>query len=168
MIGKKTRELINEQIKNELESAYLYWAMEAYFRKEGWDGFGQWMRVQATEELSHAEKFYHYLNERGSPVELKNLNILKTSWSSVTETFQDAYKHEQFITSKINDLVKFAREENDNASYAMLQWFVNEQVEEESNASKIVQTLERIGEKSGAVYHLDHQLAKRTFGGKAE
>jgi ferritin len=163
MIGKKTKQLMNEQIKHEIESAYLYWSMEAYFRAQNLDGMATWMRVQTQEELVHAMKFFEHLSDRGVQVQLLPLSIHKTNWKSPLEAFKDAYQHEQFITSKINNLMKAARDENDHASVVLTQWFVNEQVEEEANASKIAQTLERAGDSGSALILIDRELGTRVF-----
>lgn len=161
MINEKVRKAINEQIKHELESAYIYLSMSAYFSSAGLDGMAQWMRVQTKEEVEHAMKFFDHIHERDGRVELQPLKPLKTDWSSPLEAFQDAHEHEQFITGKINDLVKLAREEGDEPAGILLQWFVTEQVEEEANASKIVQMLERVGESGPGLLMVDAQLGKR-------
>jgi ferritin len=161
MINEKVRKAFNEQIKHELESAYIYLSMVAYFNSAGLDGMAQWMRVQTKEEVEHAMKFFDHINERDGRVELQPLKPLKMDWSSPLEAFQDAYEHEQFITGKIHDLVKLAREEGDEPGGIFLQWFVTEQVEEEANASKIVQMLERIGDAGHGLLMLDRELGKR-------
>lgn len=161
MISEKVRKAINEQIKHELESAYIYLSMTAYFSAAGLDGMAQWMRIQTKEEVEHAMKFFDHILERGGRVELQPLKPLKTDWSSPLEAFHDAYEHEQFITGKINDLVKLAREEGDEPAGILLQWFVTEQVEEEANASKIVQMLERIGDAGHGLLMIDRELGKR-------
>jgi ferritin len=163
MIGKKLHKTINDQIKNELESAYLYLAMAAYFHREGLDGFAQWMRVQALEEQVHAIKFFDHLRDRSAAIELKPLAILKSDWSSPLQAFQEAYQHEQFITGKINNLVKIADQEHDHTALPMLHWFITEQIEEEASTSKIAQTLERIGKDGGALVMLDRELGARVF-----
>jgi ferritin len=161
MISEKVRQAFNEQIKNELESAYIYLAMAAYFRFAGLDGMAQWMRVQTREEVEHAVKFFDHIAEREGRVELQPLKPLKTEWSSPLEAFRDAYKHEQFITGKINDLVKLARQEGDEPAGILLQWFVKEQVEEEASTSRIVQMLERVGDSGPGLLMMDGQLGKR-------
>jgi ferritin len=123
----------------------------------------QWMHAQTLEELTHAQKFYDHIVDRDGRVALLPLNIKKTEWSSPLEAFQDAYKHEQFITGKINDLVKLAREEKDFAADAMLQWFVDEQVEEEASTSKVVQDLKLVGDNGHGLLMLDRELGARTF-----
>ncbi len=136
MIGKKMRDLMNEQIKNELESYYIYLSMVAYFHSQNLDGMAHWMRCQAHEEMIHAMKFYDHIIDRGGTVELLNLKQLKTKWKSPLEAWQDTLEHEKFITAKIHDLVKLSRKENDIASDTLLNWFSKEQIEEESNAEK--------------------------------
>jgi len=163
MISEKIQNAMNEQIKYELESAYLYLSMAAYFHNKGFDGMGQWMRAQAMEECMHAQKFFDYIIERDGRVTLLPLQILKTSWASPLEAFQDAYKHEQKVTARIYDLVSLAREEKDWASDTMLQWFVNEQVEEEATASKVAQDLERVGDKGHGLLMLDRELGTRVL-----
>lgn len=167
MINKKIQDAFNGQIKNELESSYLYLSMAAWFHSEGLDGFAGWMKVQAKEETLHAMKFYDNIVERMGTVELPALSKPKAQWNSSLAAFQDAFRHEQLITSKINGLVKLADDQNDNAAGIFLQWFVNEQVEEESAASKIVQLLERIGASGAGLVMLDKQLGKREFSGEA-
>ncbi len=163
MIPKKVEELFNEQIKHELESAYLYLAMAAYFDQAGFPGMGRWMRAQGQEELTHAMRFYKHIIERGGKVKLHPLAILEQTWRSPLEAFEAAYKHEQFITSKINELVKLAQAEGDFASNSILQWFVDEQVEEEESTSQIVQDLRLIGEDGKGILMLDRELGQRTF-----
>jgi len=165
MIGKKVEKAFNEQIKNELESAYIYLSMAAYFHSEGLDGMAQWMRVQTQEELVHAMKFFDHIKERDGRVKLLDVKQLKTEWSSPLEAFRDALEHEKFITGKINELVKLARQEDDEPAGNFLQWFVKEQIEEEANALKNVQMLEKIGESGPGLLMADHHLGKRTFSG---
>ena len=161
MIGKKMLEALNEQIKNELESAYIYLSMVAYFHSQNLDGMAHWMRCQVHEETIHAMKFLDHILDRGAAVGLLDLKQLKKKWKSPLEAWQDAYAHEQFITGKIDDLVKLATAEKDNAALVFLQWFVTEQVEEEANASKIVRMMEMAGEGGPAILMLDAQLGKR-------
>jgi len=161
MIGKKMQQALNEQIKHELESAYIYLSMAAYFHSEGLDGMAHWMRVQAKEEMAHAMKFFDHIRERDGVIELLALAKPKTEWSSPLAVFQDAYKHEQFVTAKINALVELATEEADYPASILLQWFVTEQVEEEASASAVVQQLERIGDSGNGLIMLDRELGKR-------
>ncbi len=163
MIPQKIEDAFNEQIKHELESAYLYLAMAAYFDRAGLPGMGRWMRAQVQEELTHAMRFYKHIIERGGKVTLKPLTILEQSWRSPLEAFEAAYKHEQFITSKIHELVKLAQTEGDFASNSILQWFVDEQVEEEESTSQIAQDLRLIGDDGRGILMLDRELGQRTF-----
>lgn len=163
MIPRKIEDAFNQQIKHELESAYLYLAMAAYFDNAGFEGMGRWMRAQVQEELTHAMRFYKHIIERGGQVKLQSLNILAQNWESPLKAFEAAYEHERFITSKINELVKLAQAEGDYASNSLLQWFVDEQIEEEDSTSKIAQDLRRIGEDSRGVLMLDRELGQRTF-----
>jgi len=163
MISAKMTALINEQIKNELESAYLYYAMAAWFAQEGWEGMANWMKVQTREEMLHADKFFDYLNERGNQVELQPLGLKKTRWNSPLEAFRDALEHEYFITSRINALMSLAVAENDYGSKILLDWFVNEQIEEESSAARIVQLLERVGDSGHGLMMIDRELGTRVF-----
>ncbi len=161
MISKKMQSAINEQIKYEIESSYLYLSMAAYLHSETLDGIAHWMHVQSKEEMGHAMKLFGFVIERGGTVELQALGKPKTKWTSVTDVFADTLKHEQVVTGKIDALAKLAAKEGDLASSNLLQWFVNEQVEEESSATKILETLKRIGEKGAGLVMLDRELAKR-------
>ncbi len=153
----------NEQINEELYSAYLYLSMVAYFESINLQGFANWMRVQTQEEIVHAMKFYDYINQRSARVVLKALAEPQIEWKSPMDAFEAAYKHEIHITGKINDLVNLAIEEKDHAANMFLQWFVNEQVEEEKNPSDIIQKLKLIKDSSEGLYMLDKELATRVF-----
>ena len=163
MIGKKMRDLMNEQIKNELESYYIYLSMVAYFHSRNLDGMAHWMRCQAHEEMIHAMKFYDHIIDRGGTVELLNLKQLKTKWKSPLEAWQDTLEHEKFITAKIHDLVKLSRKENDSASDTLLKWFSKEQIEEAANAERVLRQMEMIGDSKQGIYLLDRDLATRIF-----
>jgi ferritin len=163
MIPKRVRDIINEQIKHELESYYIYLSMVGYFHALNLDGMAHWMRCQAHEEMIHAMKFFDHLINRGETVELLDVKQLKTAWSTPLEAWKDAYGHEQFISAKINGIIKIAREESDFASDTLLAWFSNEQIEEEANTSKVAQQLEMIGEDKHALLMLDRELATRVF-----
>ena len=163
MIGKKLEKAINEQINAELYSSYLYLSMSAYYLTLNLPGFANWMRVQAQEELMHAMKFYDYVNSRGGAVGLKPIDGPPITWDSPTEPFADAYKHEQKVTSLINNLVNLAFDERDHATRMMLDWFVNEQVEEEANADAILRQLKLIGGEGNGLFMIDRELATRVF-----
>lgn len=163
MIGKKMHQAINEQIKNELESYYIYLSMAAYFHAQNLDGMAHWMRCQAHEEMIHAMKFFDHILDRGGAVKLLDLKQLKTSWKSVLEVWKDTLEHEKFITGKIHALVKLSREESDYASEPLLSWFSKEQVEEEANAEKILRQLEMVGSSKEGLFMMDRELGARVF-----
>jgi len=163
MIGERLNTAISDQIKNELESYYIYLSMAAYFHSNSLDGMGHWMRAQAHEEMIHATKFMDHLIDRDGKVVLQDLKQLKIDWSSPLEAFQDALEHERFISGKINDLTTIAREEKDYASEPLLAWFTDEQIEEEASAGKIVDELGMIGEDKSALLMLDRELGARSY-----
>ena len=160
-IGKTMQDALNKQINAELFSEYLYLSMAAYFESQNLGGFARWMVVQAEEEHSHAMKIYGFINERGGRVTLDAIEKPKTEWSSPLEAFQDAYEHEKKVTEMIHNLVELANKEKDHASFSMLQWFVNEQVEEEDSASTVVAQLEMIKDSTNGLLMLDHALGQR-------
>ncbi len=162
MIGKKMEEALNAQVREELGSAYLYLAMGAYFAHEGWDGMAHWMRIQAQEELGHALRIFDHILERGGEVVLQALPAPEGKWASPLAAFQAAYQHEGHITGRIHRLVELAQAEKDHAAAGMLQWFVAEQVEEEDQALKVVQLLERVGGDSRGLVLADRELGQRT------
>ena len=163
MIGERLNAAINDQIKNELESYYIYLSMAAYFHSNSLDGMGHWMRAQAHEEMIHAMKFVEHLIDRGGKVVFQDLKQLKTEWNSPLEAFQDALEHEKFISGKINDLTTIAREERDYAAEPLLAWFTDEQIEEEATAGKITDELEMIGDDKSALLMLDRELGSRPY-----
>ena len=161
MIGKKMEDLINTQINAEMYSAYLYLSMSSWCSQNTWNGFAHWLRLQAQEELTHAMKFYDYLNERGGTATLAPIDAPKAGWKDVLELFKEVYAHEQKVTGMINAMMTEAIKQKDYAAEIMLQWFISEQVEEEANASEIVAKLEKIGPSTGGLFQIDHQLQKR-------
>lgn len=163
MINERVRKVINEQINKELFSSYLYLSMSAYFENRNLKGFANWTRIQALEESAHALKFYDYLNSRGGRVELTGVAGPKTDWKSVLEVFEEIYEHEQGVTASINNVAYTAFEEKDFATQTYIQWFVNEQVEEEANASALVEQIKMIGDNSTGLFMLDKELAARVF-----
>ncbi len=163
MVPKKIEEAFSEQIKFELESAYIYLSMAAHFDADGFPGMGQWMRAQVQEEVTHAMRFYKHTVERGGRVKLHPLAVPPQDWKSPLAAFEAAYEHEKSITGKIDGLVKLAQAEGDHASGTLLQWFVDEQIEEEANTSKIVQDLRLVGNDGRGILMLDRELGTRTF-----
>ncbi len=162
MIGKPVQDAMNEQINKELFSSYLYLSMAAYFEERNLSGFAHWMRVQADEEREHAMKFYDFIVERGGRVMLKGIDAPRTDWSSSLEAAEEVAAHEAKVTASIYALYELALQEKDYPAQVMLQWFINEQVEEEKNAAEIVADLKLIEDRGTAVLMLDKQLGKRS------
>jgi ferritin len=161
MISEKMQNAINEQISKEMFSSYLYLSMAAYFENTGLTGAAKWMYVQAGEEREHAMKLFGHLVERGGKVVLGALAAPDTEWAGPMAAFKAVYAHEQFITKSIHDLYEVALKEKDYPVQVLLQWFINEQVEEEKNASDVIESMKRIEAHETAVLQLDHQLGKR-------
>ena len=160
-LPKKTELKLNEQICAEYFSAYLYKSMEAYFESIGFKGFAHWMSLQAIEELEHGNKIFDYVNERKGRVNLEKIDKPKEDWQSPLDAFEDAFAHEQKVTSMINEIVEVAILENDYKAKDFLQWFVDEQVEEEESAKEIVDKLKIIGSDKVALFELDSELSQR-------
>ncbi len=161
MIDERMEKAINEQINKEFYSAYLYLSMAAYFENQDWSGFASWMNGQAKEEQEHAMKLFNYLVERGGTVKLEALNTPKQVWQNVKEVFEDSLEHEQYVTSSIHDLMDLAIDIKDYASVSLLQWYVDEQVEEEASVGHIITQIDRIGDNIASLYMLDKELSKR-------
>ena len=168
MLSKTMEEALNAQINAELFSAYLYLSMSAYFEAQDFPGMAQWMRSQNDEEVVHAMKIFTYVVERGGRVTLAAIDAPQTEWKSPLAVFEHAYKHEQYVTSLIHKLVAQAIEENDYATKNMLNWFVDEQVEEEATASAIVAKLKMVGDHTSGLIMLDKELGGRQAGGEQE
>ena len=152
---------INDQIKAEFDSAYIYLAMSAYFEDAGLAGMAHWMKKQYKEEVEHAEKFIDYLYQRGARVIIPEIARPKESYNDALDVFKTAYNHEQYVTSRIYKLVDMAVAEKDYATQSMLKWFVDEQMEEEDNTGGIVAKLEFLGNDKHSVYMVDRELAAR-------
>ncbi len=163
MIDKEIEEAINRQINEEMYSSYLYLSMSAYFESLGLRGFANWMYVQYQEEKDHAMKFYRYLIERGGRVKLYAIKEPPHEWDSPLHAFEETLKHERHITQCINDLVDLAEKKKDRATFNLLQWYVDEQVEEEANDEEIIQKLKMIGDNPQGLLMLDRELAARTY-----
>jgi len=164
MIDEEIQEAINDQINAELYSAYIYLSMAADFGDRGLDGFETWMHSQTIEEINHAMRLYHYLESRGGRVKLREIEKPKIEWGSPLEIFKDAYEHEQYVTGRINELADLAEEKNDRATLQMLQWFIDEQVEEEESAEEILDKLEMAGDDGSALMMLDKEMGQRPIG----
>jgi ferritin len=161
MINKKLIPALNEQINKEFYSSYLYLAMSAYFGELNLTGFAEWMRIQAKEELEHGMKIFDYLAECGEKIEFKAIDKVALTWKSPIDAVKAALAHEQKVTKSIHNLVELAIKEKDYATNSFLQWFVNEQVEEEANAMEILGQLQLTKDCSCALLLLDKKLGKR-------
>jgi ferritin len=162
MIKQSVQDAINEQIKEEFYSAFVYLSMSAYFESVSLAGLAHWMRVQYQEEEVHALRLFDYLNERGGTVELREIPQPPTGFNSPLQVMEQALNHERHVTTLIESLYEKAAKENDYATQAALQWFITEQVEEENNAGTIVEQLRMIGDNRAALLMLDMELGKRT------
>lgn len=159
---KSLQDAINEQIKNELASGYLYLAMSAHLAEQSLDGFAHWMRLQAQEELEHAMKLFDWVLYRGGHVELLGVDAPARELGSPLEIFEMALAHEQKVTAMIHRLFELARAESDYATELELQWFVTEQAEEEDNAGRAVEQLRLAGDSTPALLMLDQRFGSRT------
>jgi len=162
MLSEKMTQALNHQVNAELYSAYLYYAMEAFFKDANLDGLANWMHLQAQEELAHAQKFFDFIDERRGRVILEAVAKPPVEWDSPLAAFEAAFEHEKKVSGLINDLVALAAEERDNATYNFLQWFVSEQVEEEASVDDVVQKLKLIDGFGAGIFMLDRELAGRT------
>lgn len=161
MLKANVQEALNTQVQAEFASSYLYLSMAAHFESCNFRGMAKWMQQQAGEEWKHGMKLYEFIIARGGRVTLKTVEAPKAQWSSVVEVFQDTLAHEQKVTARINDLVKLAIAETDYATQSFLQWYVNEQVEEEATAEYILAKLKMMGDGNIGLVILDGELGKR-------
>ena len=163
MINEKMQNAFNDQINKEFYSEYLYLAMKAKFAQMNLQGFVNWFDVQVQEEHAHAMGMYNYLLERGGEVELLAIDKPELKGSTPLEIFEQVLEHEEYVTSRINALMDVAEEVKDRAALSFLDWYLKEQVEEESNVGGVLATLKLIGEDKKALLMLDKDLATRTF-----
>ena len=162
-ISQAVQDVLNKQINAEFWSAYMYLAMSNWCEEQGLSGFANWLKVQYHEENSHALKFVGYIHERQGEVTLQPIEAVPLTWKSVLEVMEKTYEHECKVTEMIYNCVNVAEAEKDRASVSFLQWYVDEQVEEEASADEIVTNLRFIGESKGALMQYDHVLKGRSF-----
>ena len=160
-IGKAMEKSINSQIQAEFESAYLYLSMAAWFEDEDLPGCAHWMEKQAEEELEHGMKLYTYLISRGGSAVLEALPAPKKDWGSPVEVFEEVLSHERVVTDLIDKMAELAENEKDRATRSMLDWFIDEQVEEEDTASSVLAKFKRAAGKPMGSLMLDKELGKR-------
>lgn len=162
MISDELTDALNNQIKEELQSETYYLGMAAYFEDQDWDGFAHFMKLQAEEEREHAMKFYDFLSEVDRKVEIPGLDAPETEYDSIEDVFATALKQEEHITQRIHDLLGLAREHQDYEAESILQWFVEEQIEEEDLMGTILNRIRRAKDDEAALMMLDQELGKRS------
>jgi ferritin len=163
LLSKKLEKALNDQINAELHSAYLYLSMAAYFESLNLDGSANWMRIQTQEEIMHGMKIFDYIIERGGRVLLRPIEGPATKWASPLAAFEAALKHEIMMTGRVNKLANLAQAEKDNATNNLMQWFVNEQVEEEAQVDDIVNKIKLLGKDGPGLFMLDRELKQRVL-----
>lgn len=163
-MDQSVKDLINEQITHEFYAAYLYLAMAAHFEEENYAGFAQWFRMQAKEEEAHAMKLFDYMVERGERIELNQIDKPPVEFGAPIDAFRGALAHEQKVTGLINTMYEAAVSAKDYPTQVMLQWFIEEQVEEEDTTGTAVERLERAGDSNAALMFLDAEYGKRSTG----
>jgi ferritin len=161
IISKKLQDAINTQINHEFSNAYLYLAMSGFYESKNLKGFAHWMRVQAKEEIGHGMRFYDFMIRRGGVVAFPKIETPKGNWNSFQAPFEESYQLELLTTNLIEKLVVLAKEEKDSAALSSLQWFIDEQVEEEENTSEICAKLKQVGDHSCGIMFLDKELGSR-------
>jgi ferritin len=160
--SKGLQKAMNDQVRKEFESAYIYLSMAAWMEDQTLPGFAAWLRQQAREEAGHAMKIYDHLIDRGCRVELQPLAGPPTDFKTSLDVFQEVKKHEEQVTKSINELYGLAVDDRDYASQVFLEWFITEQVEEEKNSSQVLESVRRVGDNQAALVMLDRELGQRT------
>ncbi len=163
MISEKMEKILNEQVVKEFYSAYLYLSMGAYFASKNLGGFANWFNIQAQEERDHAMMFYNYINRVGGKVSLGQIDAPQVDFDSIEDVLKKTLEHEQFVTKSIYNIVDLAIEERDHKSNSFLQWFVNEQVEEEENAENNLRKIQLIGNDVQGILMMDAEMAQRVY-----
>lgn len=162
-MDKKLLDIINEQINKELYSEYYYLSMSAYFKNEGLDGFANFFIVQAQEEYFHAMKFFNYVYERGGQVILDEIKKPPAEFKDAADVFKKALEHEQFVTESINSIMDIARDVKDYAAQSFLNWYIDEQVEEEDSMRTLLDKVSMAMNHTNAMFMLDEKLGARSF-----
>jgi ferritin len=161
MLSKTMQKGLNDQIQKEFYSSYLYLAMSACCEANNLPGSAKWTQAQSREEYGHAMKLYAYVNDRGGRTILEALPKPPAEYRSMLDIFKKVLEHEKHVTASIHKLYAQAVKENDYASQVALQWFVSEQVEEEKNATAIVEQIQAVGDSKGSLMYIDRALGKR-------
>jgi len=160
-INDELQDAMNDQLNFELYSGYIYLSMAAYFEDKNLSGMAHWMKIQAGEEYPHAMRFWDHIADRGGRVILKEIKAPDKEWESPLEAFKTAYKHEKLVTDRIFKIGKLAEKLEDKSAIPMLNWFYNEQIEEEEQTKRIALLLKEIGDQKSALFMLDTKLGQR-------
>lgn len=163
MLNDKLLNELNEQMNSEFFASHLYLAMGAYCASESWDGFANFFIVQSEEERHHAMKIFSFINTLGKRAVVERMEAPNNEYSSILNTFEQAYEHEKKVTKRIYELSDMALDEREHATIHFLKWFIDEQVEEEATFDNIIHKLKRIENDSNALFMLDAEFGKRTF-----
>ncbi len=163
MISKNMEGVLNDQVTAEFYSAHLYLAMSAYLESIDLPGYANWMKVQYREEVTHAEKIFEYVIERDGRAIVKAFEAPPINWKSALDISEAVYAHEHKVTGLINNLMDVAISEKDHAAQVFLQWFINEQVEEEASAKSVVQQFKLLGDSKAGLFQIDRELGQRVF-----
>ena len=161
MLSEKLQQALNDQLNSEFYAAYTYLSLAAYFEDLDLNGFSHWMKIQYQEELMHAEKVYAFINDRDGRVKLQVVAAPPSEWDSPLAAFKFALQSERALSGRIYSVVDEALAERDHATHTFMQWFVNEQVEEEAIIRDIVSDLERIADSRDGLFLMDRDLAGR-------
>ncbi|SDY44209.1 MULTISPECIES: ferritin [Tindallia] len=161
MLSEKLLHEMNEQVKHEMFSANYYLSMAAYFNDKDLPGFANFFRIQAQEENMHAMKFFDFIDEVNGRVRISALDEPQSDFESVKDVIKLALEHEQFVTKKIHQLMDIAVEEKNYPAISFLNWFVDEQVEEEATMQELLSKILRVGDKGHVLYLLDKEMGSR-------
>lgn len=156
---KIIEEALNEQVKREEHSSRLYLQMATWCEVNGFPGAASFLYKQADEERMHQLKFVHYINDRDGEARLQSIDSPESKYNSLKEVFEKVMEHEKFITASINDIYGLCLKENDFTTGNFIQWFINEQIEEESTMRSILDKIKLAGEQQGGLFHIDKELA---------
>ncbi|MCX6679814.1 MAG: ferritin [Methanothrix sp.] len=163
MLSEKMNEALNVQANRELYSSYLYLSMSYHFESINMKGFAHWMRLQAGEELVHTMKMLDYVAGRGGRAKMLAVEAPQFTWASPLQAFQHVWDHERVVTGLIQNLVKVAKEERDEATKEFLQWYIKEQVEEEESSNNVLNKVKAAGNDKGNLEAADSVLGQRSF-----
>ncbi len=163
MVSKNLQKELILQLNREYHSAYIYLGMSAYCSKEGFNGAASWFLTQYQEEISHGMKLFRYLEDQDVEIELPEISEVKVEYKSLLDVFKKSLAHEQYMTKNLNILSDLAMKDKDHATYNLLQWYVSEQVKEESTVKEIIDHIKLVGDNGYGLYTIDKELAQRTF-----